>query len=216
MTFTTTTLLNVALLIVPSQPTDEAVAPLVNETFEKTELGEKWKANTGDWKIVDGVLRAKEIPEQKHSAAARRIIVTKDAEYELRFRFVKQGKAFHFGFDPAKGELDKKGHLFSIIVTPGTWKIMKHIDKNRRQEDPNEVLAQSRLKFETDQWHTLKVTTNGTKVLAVIDGQHKLKADHPTFSVRKPTLVFRCLGDGVEVDDIKVRKLPTKAKNAGK
>lgn len=32
-----------------------------------------------------------------------------------------------------------------------------------------------------------------------------LKASHPTFHVATPTLVFRCIGDGIEVDDIKVR-----------
>ncbi len=92
----------------------------VDDSFDRKELGKGRHVNTRDWTIADGVLRAREIPAEKHSAAARRTVETKNATYELRFRFVKDGKAFHFGFDPAKGELKKKVHLFSVIVTPAS------------------------------------------------------------------------------------------------
>ena len=105
----------------------------VDDSFDRKELGEGWHVNTGEWTIADGVLRSREIPDENHSAAARRTAETRNAVYELKFRFVDDGKAFHFGFDPAKGELKKKGHLFSVIVTPASWKIMKHVDKNRRE-----------------------------------------------------------------------------------
>ena len=111
------------------------------DDFNRAELGKGWHVNTGEWKIVDGVLRVKEIKADKHSAAARRAIVTQDAVYEFRFRFVSEGKGFHFGFDPAPGELKKKGHLFSVIVAPDSWRIIKHIDKAKPKEDPNEILA---------------------------------------------------------------------------
>lgn len=117
---------------------------------------------------------------------------------------VDGGKAFHFGFDPARGELKKKGHLFSLIVTPESWKILKHVDKNRREEDPNETLAEQKSKFDRDTWYTLSVTTWGKYVTARVDGKETLKASHATFGVKKPTLVFRCLGNGVEIDDIRV------------
>ena len=39
---------------------------------------------------------------------------------------------------------------------------------------------------------------------AKIDGKESLKTSHSTFGVKKPTLVFRCVGDGVEIDDLKV------------
>lgn len=175
----------------------------LEETFDRTELGKGWNSTTGEWKIVDGVLRGREMPDEKHSAATRKVLATQNAVYQLKFRLVGECRSFHFGFDPARGELNKKGHLFSVIVTPKSWEILKHIDKNRREEDPNEKLAEEQTKFETDKWYTLRVTTWGTYVTAKIDDR-KLKASHPTFGVRKPTLVFRCLGDGVEINDIKV------------
>lgn len=178
----------------------------VDDSFDRQELGKEWHINTGEWKVVDGVLRTAEIPAEKHSAAARRTVETRNAVYELRFRFVEDGKAFHFGFDPARGELKKKGHLFSIIVTPGSWKIMKHVDKNRREEDPNETLAAQKTPFKRGCWYSLRVTTWQTHVSARIEGKEPLKASHETFAVKKPTLVFRCLGNGIEIDDIKVWK----------
>ncbi len=176
----------------------------LEDSFDRDELGKGWNSTTGSWKIVDGLLRGGEIAAEKHSAATRRVIVTENAVYELRFRFVNNGTAFHFGFDPAAGELKKKGHLFSVIVTPKSWKIMKHVDKNRREEDPNEVLAEQSTDFKKGEWYSLRVTTWGEYVTAAVEGKERLKASHPTFGVKKPTLVFRCLGDGVEIDDIKV------------
>ncbi|MFT5028078.1 MAG: hypothetical protein ACI9VS_000498 [Candidatus Binatia bacterium] len=180
---------------------------LLTDNFNRAELGKGWHVNTGEWKIVDGVLCVKEIKADKHSAAARRAIVTQDAVYEFRFRFVGEGKGFHFGFDPAKGELKKKGHLFSVIVTPDSWRLMKHVDKAKPKEDPNKVLATAKATFKKGEWYSLCVESKGDNVTASIKGVGELKGSHPTFHVKKPTLVFRCLGDGVEIDDIRVRQL---------
>jgi hypothetical protein len=192
----------VSLIVAGEPPANSKL--VVEETFDRAELGKGWNSTTGDWKIVDGVLRGSEIPAEKHSAATRRVVETSNAVYELKFRFVNHGKSIHFGFDPARGELKKKGHLFSVIVTPESWKIMKHVDKNRREEDPNETLAEQKTEFKSGEWYSLRVTTWGKYVTARIEGKDPLKTSHPTFGVKKPTLVFRCLGDGVEIDDIRV------------
>ena len=90
-------------LLASERPANSDVA--VEDSFDREELGKEWTVNTGDWKIVDGVLRVREIPSQKHSAAARRVVETKNAVYEVKFRFVNAGKAFHLGFDPAEVEI---------------------------------------------------------------------------------------------------------------
>ena len=201
--FTTSlVVLTLGVAIGGERPANSDVA--LDESFDRTELGQEWNSNTGDWKIIGGVLRGREIAAEKHSAATRRVLLTQNAVYELKFRFVENGKGFHFGFDPAKGELKKKGHLFSVIVTPTSWKILKHVDKDRRKEDPNKTLAEQKTEFKSGQWYVLRVTTWGTHVTAKVDDQEPLKASHPSFGVKKPTLVFRCLGDGVEIDDIRV------------
>lgn len=176
----------------------------LEDSFDRSELGEGWSANKGDWRIVDGALRGSEIPAEKHSAAIRRVLESKNAVYELKFRLSDQAKAFHFGFDPAPGELEKKGHLFTVIIQPNSWKILKHVDKNRREADPNEMLAEAEATFASGQWYTLRITAWNQYVTARIDDKETLKASHPTFAVKKPTLVFRCLGEGVEIDDLHV------------
>ncbi len=174
------------------------------DSFERTELGSGWNANAGNWRIVDGVLRGSEIAADKHAAAARRVVETKDAVYQLKFRLTDSAKAFHFGFDPARGELQKKGHLFSVVITPHSWQLLKHADKNHPKADPNETLAEQKTNFTLGEWYSLRVTTWGPYVTARVEGKDSLKASHPTFGVKKPTLVFRCVGDGVEIDDIQV------------
>ncbi len=170
-------------------------------------LPQKWTAQFGDWKAVDGVLRARQIPADNHGAAARRVLEMQDGVFELRFRFTG-GKGFHFGFDPKRGTLKKKGHLFSVIVSPAMAKIMKHVDKSKPKEDPNEDLAKVATKFPAGQWNTLLLEKVGNRVTAQIQPPKGkailLRAEHPTFHVPTPTLVFRCIGDGIEVDDIKV------------
>ena len=197
----------IALITPCSLPADEAPANstlAVDRSFDTDEFGKPWHVNTGEWKVKDGVLHGRELEADEHSAALRFPVETQNAVYQLRFRISEGLKGFHFGFDPKRGSLDKKGHLFSVIVTPKSWKIMKHLDKNRREEDPNENLAQATTEFEPGEWYTLRVTTWGQYVTAKIEGKEPLKASHPTFGVPKPTLVFRCIGDGVEIDDIKV------------
>ena len=178
---------------------------ILEEDFSEGDPGRGWNPTSGKWTVVDGVLRGSEIPDEKHAAATRRVLRTRDAVYEMKFRFVGEGKGFHFGFDPASGQLQKRGHLFSVIVTPGKWWILKHVDKDRPEEDPNRVLVSADITFEIGHWYHLQVTTEGTSVIAVIDGKEPLKTSHETFNVIKPTLVFRCLGDGVEIDEVKVR-----------
>jgi hypothetical protein len=183
---------------------------LLDEIFDGDTLVKGWLVQTGEWKPAGGVLRGKELEADNHAAAARRLLPMQDGTFELRFRLTGPSpRGFHFGFDPAPGELKKRGHLFSIVVSPTGAKLLKHIDKDRPKEDPNETLANSDTAIAKDVWHTLRLEKKGDSVKASIVAEGgatsiSLAATHPTFHVKTPTLVFRCLGDGVEVDDVKV------------
>ena len=177
---------------------------VIEDNFDREAPGKGWAVQTGSWTIKDGVLHGAEVAADKHAAAARRLIVTGNAVYEMKFRLTGEAKALHFGFDPVRGLLDKRGHLFSVIITPNDWKILKHINKDKPKEDPNETLASAETPFEIGKWYHLRVTTWGTTVKAMIEGIAPLEASHPTFGVKKPTLVFRAIGDGIEIDDLRV------------
>lgn len=77
LTFLVYQLVVTSLCVAGEQPANSDVA--VKDSFDRVELGKAWHVNTGEWKIVDGVLIAREIPADKHSAAARRIVETKNA-----------------------------------------------------------------------------------------------------------------------------------------
>ena len=53
----------------------------LDESFDRAELGKGWNSTTGEWKIVDGVLRGSEVAAEKHSAATRRVVETQNAVY---------------------------------------------------------------------------------------------------------------------------------------
>lgn len=185
------------------EPPAESVL-LVEEDFAGEGLPKGWTVQTGAWTVADGVLKGAEIEADHHAAAARRLAKTGDAFYQFKFRLSEGSKGFHFGFDPVQGSLDKKGHLFSVIITPSNWQILKHVDKAKPKEVPNEVLAKADQTFEAGKWFDLRVITSGATVEAIVEGIEPLSAQHPTFSVPKPTLVFRALGSGVEIDEVRV------------
>ena len=176
----------------------------MDDSFDRNELGTVWTANAGSWKISDGVLCGSELTADEHSAVIRRTVETRNAVYDLKFRFVRQGKTFHLGFDPKSEESDKKGHLFSVIMTPTSWKIQKHRDKKRPDDDPDMTIASRSASFLSGQWYSLRITTWGPYVTARIEGVGTLKGSHRSFDVSKPALIFRCAGDGVEIDSLKV------------
>ncbi|MCB1090018.1 MAG: hypothetical protein KDL87_00700 [Verrucomicrobiae bacterium] len=183
---------------------------MLEEGFDGDTLVKGWLIQYGEWKPQGGVLRARELATDQHAAAARRLLAMQDGVYQLRFRFTGSApKGFHFGFDPAPGQLKKRGHLFSVMVSPTGAKLMKHVDKDQPKEDPNVLLAESETAIASEVWHHLLVEKKGDQVSARIQSEKgwaeiQLSASHPTFHVKTPTLVFRCLGDGVEVDDIRV------------
>ncbi|MEM1443718.1 MAG: hypothetical protein AAGF67_15340 [Verrucomicrobiota bacterium] len=180
---------------------------VLEEDFAETSLAEGWTIQNGTWIPSNGVLVGTEVAADNHTASARRALETKDAIYELKFRFSEGSEAFHLGFDPVRSDLKKKGHLYSVMITDKLWRILKHVDKNHPQKDPSEVLAQERHSLEPGTWYHLRVTSSGETVTAQIEGLQKLEGSHPTFSVRKPALIFRVRGQGVCIDDLKVWRM---------
>lgn len=181
---------------------------LLDEKFDGTELPKNWNRNTGKLTVADGVLKASEIAADMHAAAFCRPLSLQDAAILVKFRFAG-AKMFHLGFDPAPGELKKKGHLFSVIITPANWSITEHNDKSD-PKSTNKALAKATASFEPGRWYELLLEVNGDDVLARIGGLEPLRATSKDFHVRKPGLVFRTGGkdaDEVHLDEVRVWEL---------
>ncbi len=90
---------------------------LLSESFDAKELPKPWTRNTGTLVIHDGVLEVCEQSSDHHAAAFRYPLPLKDCAIQIDFKMAAHSKMVHLGFDPAPGELKKKGHLFSVAVT---------------------------------------------------------------------------------------------------
>lgn len=183
-------------------------ALLMEEKFDGIELPKNWNRNNGKLSVTNGVLKISEVAADMHAAAFRRPLPLQNAAIQVKFRFAG-AKMFHLGFDPAPGELKKKGHLFSVIITPANWSITEHNDKS----DPNsknKVLAKATASFEVGKWYELLLEVKGDDVLAQISGLEPLRATSKDFQVKKPGLVFRTGGkdaDEVHLDEVRVWEL---------
>ena len=176
---------------------------LIEEKFEGVVSEKLVKGGIGEWKVADGVFKGKELEKDNHVAASRIYQPTQDAIFEFKFRITENGKSFNCGFDPSKGELDKKGHLWAVSINGNKWRLSKAPNKNKPKEDPAETLDQGNISIKKGQWYTMRVISKGNKV-SVSVGDNILSAEHSTFHVKKPTLIFRCKGDGVEIDDVRI------------
>lgn len=208
-------LLTAALLAAFSAPAAELEpklgkkgALLLEEKFDGKGLPKNWNRNTGKLTVADGVLKASEVAADMHAAAFRRPLPLKDTAICVKFRF-EGAKMFHVGFDPAPGELKKKGHLFSVILTATGWNITEHSDK-ADPKSTNKALAKATATFEKGRWYELLLEVKGDDVLAQIAGMEPLRATSKDFHVKKPGLVFRTGGkdtDEVHLDEVRVWEL---------
>ncbi len=181
---------------------------LLEEKFDGASVPKGWNKNTGKISVADGALHLSEVAAEHHAGAFRKPLPVQDVAIQLDFKF-EGGTSFHLGFDPAAGELKKKGHLYSVIISPNSWSITEHNDKSN-PNSKNIVHAKAETKFERGQWYTLLLENKGNDVIARVTGKEPLRATAKDFHVKKPGLVFRAAGkDGQEVivDNVKVWEL---------
>lgn len=178
---------------------------LHEETFTGSELPQGWVSNTGTLRVSDGMLLAAEKSSDKHIGAFRFRLPVQDCAVQIDFK-LGSARIINLGFDPATGELKKKGHLLSVTVAKNGWSIIEHNDKSN-PESKTKVHARAETAFDPATTYTLLLECKGDNVVAQITGKEPLKATSPDFHVKKPGLVFRVGGkDGQEVafDNVKV------------
>lgn len=178
---------------------------LLEETFSGPEVPKGWHANTGTLRIVEGQLHAGEKSSDKHIGAFRHRLPLQDCAVQMEFKLGAM-RVINLGYDPAPGELKKKGHLFSVVVTPKSWSLIEHNDKSN-PASKTKTHATAKTEFAPDTIYTLLLECKGQDVVAHVTGKEPLKASAPDFGVKKPGLVFRMGGkDGEEaaLDNVKV------------
>ncbi len=180
-------------------------AVLLDESFGGAGVPAGWTKNAGVIAVADGALRANELVKDNHAGAFRKALPLTDAAVQVDLK-LDGAASFNLGFDPAPGALKKKGHLFSLILTPTSWQLTEHADKG----DPaskNIVHAKAAATFPRDRWVTILLEMRGDTVVVHADGHKPLKATAKDFAVKKPGLVFRVGGKDEKplwIDNVKV------------
>jgi hypothetical protein len=154
------------------------------------------------------MLLAAEKSSDTHIGAFRFRLPVQDCAIQLDFK-LGDARIINLGFDPAPGELKKKGHLFSVTISKNSWSLIEHNDK-ANPESKAKTHAKADTAFDPATTYTLLLECKGDNVVAQITGKEALKATAPDFHVKKPGLVFRMGGkDGQEVafDNVMVWEL---------
>lgn len=186
-----------------------SISAIADEThiarFEESARPKNWSVNTGYWEPKEGVLVCRELEADQHAAASRWQVPLSDGVITCRLKFAG-AKGFHIGFDPAVGQLDKKGHLYSLVILPQSVSIKKHKDK-ADEKSKDETLGTAKFEPGSD-WIDIELQTAGDDVVATLKQgakQVEVKGHDASFHVAKPTVVFRAMGGDALLDDVQVK-----------
>lgn len=183
-------------------------ALLLEETFDGSALASGWNGKTGGLSVSGGVLHASMKSADGRLGLFNRTVPMQNAAIAIDFQFAG-ARGINISCNPSPGELNKHGHLFSVMITPRMWNITEHNDKS----DPSstsQALTSAPASFVTGQWYHLLLETKGDHVIASIEGKEPLRASSKDFGVKKPGIEFRVSGrDGEEVlfDNLRVWEL---------
>src|SRR6185369_15379228 len=166
-----------------------------------------WNIKSGKVQVKSGELRTSQTKGDR-LCLFNCDVSMQDLALQIDFKF-DGGRGINVSVNPSPGELPKRGHLYSVMITPRSWNITEHNDKSDRAS-VSKALASSSETFEQRKWNTLILENKGEDVIARIEGKKPLKATSPDFRVKKPGIEFRVLGrDEGEVafDNLRVWEL---------
>ncbi len=181
---------------------------LLSEKFDGKEPGKNWKTNTGKMVLQDGSLRISELAADKHVGAFRYALPMQDMLVSLDFQF-DGARTFHLGFDPAPGQLSKKGHLYNVVISPSRWSLVEANDKAQSDSKPK-AHAQESISLQPKKWYTLTLENKGEEVLVTIKDIGTLRVKASDFKVKKPAIILRAAGEdssAVLIDNLSVYEI---------
>ena len=123
---------------------------LLEENFDGDTLPKGWSSKSGKLRVGDGALRASQTKGERLCLFSR-VQPMQDAAIQIDFKF-GSARGINVSCNPAAGESKKRGHLFSVMITPVMWNITKHQDRL----DPKSkvtVLTSAPATFEQGKWY---------------------------------------------------------------
>jgi hypothetical protein len=181
---------------------------LLEEKFETANVPNGWNVKNGNVRVAEGTLHASQNKEAGRLCLFNCDQPMQDAAIQIDFKF-NGARGINVSANPSPGELKKRGHLYSVMITPNMWRITEHNDKADRKSE-SKTLASGAEVFEAGRWYTLLLETKGEDIVAQIAGKQPLRASSPDFRVKKPGIEFRVIGPtGAEMlfDNLRVWEL---------
>lgn len=190
---------------------------LLAEDFNTSaKLPPKFTVGVGNWAIVDGVLRGRQQPADKHTAFRKIFLDHQDVIYEFDVKI--EGDAFSqllINYDLV--------HLGKIVTRVDSIGIFKVLEQKKRDQmatekrhqglDPlqgkwsekTRAIDSADVDLKTDQWYHVTVELIGDQVAMQIDG-HQIQGRHLSFSEMKTNFGFQAGGfEGyIHYDNVKV------------
>ncbi len=198
----------------------KTVALLLEDDFERKELGEQWRPRIGSFAIQDGVLVGTEKPEDGHGAVIQAPVAFSNAIIEFSFRIVR-GRAFNFVVNDKACKTVHAGHICRVAVSMKGFRLgddkegvmRKDIfamrrDPERKKEAAPLLVGRSQnvpFKLKVNQWYRMKVSMIGDEMRLTVDGKaigllRSPGIGHPT----KSDFGFTVKGEQVEFDKVRV------------
>lgn len=200
----------------------KAAALILEDDFERTELGKQWRPRIGSFAIREGHLVGTEKPEDGHGAVIQAPIAFSDAIIEFSFRIV-DGRSFNFVVNDKACKTVHAGHICRVAVSMKGFRLgddkegvmrndifaMRRDPKRKKEADALLVGRSKNLPFKlkVKQWYKMRVTMLGEEMRLTVDGKEMgfLRSPgigHPT----KSEFGFTVKGKQVEFDKVRVWK----------
>jgi hypothetical protein len=171
-------------------------SPVIEESFD-TELAPPMAAVKGEWKVVDGILVAKELAADKHAAVLNYQKPNRNSVVRFSFKLDGSTDGFNFSLNHAGG------HLFRVVVAP--TKLSVNLDKDKKDPDSKAVvLATAKGDFQQGKWYTMQVEMVGPRVVVQTDNGSMVEASNAKLDTDKPNYRFVMRGDSLAIDDLHV------------
>jgi hypothetical protein len=168
---------------------------IVQDDFKKP-LGSAWFGAKGKWEIVDGVLRAAEVPADMHGAVRRQALNLNSViiQYDFKLDGTRQTTLSING---------AKGHVCRVLIRPTGFTVQK--DKDKSVSDSKAVALDScQTAIKPGAWHTMLVEIHGQEMLACLDGKHVAFGSHSGIDVKKTNFGLTVGGESASFRNLRV------------
>ena len=196
---------------------DKAVA--FEDTFERTELGDRWHVVTPSFSIRDGRLVGHEEPQRRHVAVCRVPLAFRNGVFDFSFRMT-DGESVHFVVNDKNCEQVHAGHICRVSFTSSQVRISDDregafrkdlykafLDSDRTLDRRKQLNGREKFiehQLDAEQWQKVRITLTDDQIAVTINGEPIGSFRSSGIAHRTKTDIgFAVKGNTLEFDDVR-------------